>query len=466
MKNLIILLLGVLIHTSVIADPWIDDWMGNKTATTTATGAGHFKGSQRGFASGGSLSARWPMSTEYPITIAPPKINAGCGGIDVYLGGISYLDPEYLMSKLQGVLTAAPFVAFDMALKTMCISCAQTMKDVEQLMNYINGLNLNECALSKTLVTSVVQKDDPTIMSQMWNEIAQGQSLNLGGSKNPTDYSSQRESATGNSPTDLSSAIADCPTNFREVFAVGSLVNNVATKAGLTNYAEFIRGYVGDVMISYDAGAKMYNFQEIEVCPKNKSMDLDAFVFGRIQKRRLADNVCAADGGTTLITHTGNRLSSIMNNYRNGVALADPEKAFLNEVPLPIDYMLRRAILTGATDSAVAIWKEPIAFLYAGSVISDLLTRTSSMLDIAKRAAKQPGVKVGGSPDNCNREVISPALAFVEKLDDRLWKMRTEVSRLSAEKTQEIISNAKLAVTEYQLLNEQHSRIKQNILSD
>jgi len=463
--NSLIAISMILVSVNVSADPWIDDWMGGKAATTTSSGAGHYQGSQRGFATGGSFSARWPMTTEYPITITPPKISAGCGGIDIYMGGISYLDPEYLMNKLQGVLTAAPFVAFDMALKTMCESCAETMKSVEQMMNYINGLNLNECALSKTLVTSIVEKDDPSVMSQMWNEVSQGQTLDLGGAKNPTDYASQRESSTGNSPTDLKNAVADCPTKFREIFATGSLVKNVADKAGLTAYAEFIRGYVGDVTISYNTTAKMYNFEEIEVCPKNKSMDLDAFVFGRIQKRNISDNKCVSDGGTALITHTENRLKGILSGYKNGTTLTAPEVAFLNEVPLPIDFMLRRSLLTGADDSAVAVWKEPVAFLYAGSVLQDLLTRTSSMLNIAKRAAKQPGVKTGGDPENCKREVVAPAIKFVENLDERLWDMKREVNRMSAEKKVEIITNAELALSEFQQLHDQRSNVKKNVLA-
>lgn len=83
----------------------------------------------------------------------------GCGGIDGFLGGFSFLDPDYLVEKAQRAMQAAPYVAFDMALKTMCKECADTLGKIEQITNFLNGIQLNECALAKPIATAMVERD-------------------------------------------------------------------------------------------------------------------------------------------------------------------------------------------------------------------------------------------------------------------------------------------------------------------
>ena len=175
---------------------WVDNWV-----TSYSTGApGFYEGSDRGYVSFGSLSARWPVQTEYPITVTPPRINAGCGGIDAYWGGFSYIsDPEWLVKKAEGMLKNAAFISFDLAIKNMCQPCSDAMATAEQMANFLNGININECALAKKMV---VQRgpDDPSLWEDMANEITQGRSLlpASGVAKNPSDYSAQRDAAGGN----------------------------------------------------------------------------------------------------------------------------------------------------------------------------------------------------------------------------------------------------------------------------
>ncbi|WP_237384784.1 conjugal transfer protein TraH [Yersinia enterocolitica] len=71
--------------------------------------------------------------------------------MDAFLGGFSFLDPDYLVEKAQRAMQAAPYVAFDMALKTMCKECADTLGKIEQITNFLNGIQLNECALANLL---------------------------------------------------------------------------------------------------------------------------------------------------------------------------------------------------------------------------------------------------------------------------------------------------------------------------
>src|SRR5690606_32320187 len=99
----------------VVASKGVDDWFDNAVYDSPDS----FSSQKRGYYTAGGFSARVKSTTEYPVTISMPKLSAGCGGIDAFLGGFSFLDADYIVEKLQGMIQAAPYVAFQMALKTM-----------------------------------------------------------------------------------------------------------------------------------------------------------------------------------------------------------------------------------------------------------------------------------------------------------------------------------------------------------
>ncbi len=94
---------------------WVDDWFDN----AVVNGSSSYENQQRGFYSAGGFSGRINTTVDYPITVALPKLNSGCGGVDLFLGGMSFLDEDYLVEKFQNIIQAAPALAFDIALKVM-----------------------------------------------------------------------------------------------------------------------------------------------------------------------------------------------------------------------------------------------------------------------------------------------------------------------------------------------------------
>jgi conjugative transfer pilus assembly protein TraH len=107
------------------------------------------QGQERGYYLGGSARIRIPQETIAPLSITPPSFNAGCGGIDIKLGGLSYLDFEHLVEKLQSILQAAPTFAFSMALSSLCPQCDNIVKSLEQFTDMINQLQFDSCGIAK-----------------------------------------------------------------------------------------------------------------------------------------------------------------------------------------------------------------------------------------------------------------------------------------------------------------------------
>jgi len=462
----LIVFIGIVYQSAVVAGSWVDSW----ATSYNSSEPGFYEGSNRGYVSFGSLSARWPVQTEYPITVTPPRINAGCGGIDAYWGGFSYIsDPEWLVKKAEGMLKNAAFISFDLAIKNMCEPCSAAMATAEQMANFLNGININECALAKKVV---VQRgpDDPSMWEDMTNEITQGRSLlpASGVAKNPTDYSSQRQSSGGKGVLNLQGAVADCPQAFKDIYTGGSVMENIAAKTGLTPQFEVLRAFTGDVEVVYDGASDLYTFQTFEACPQNQAIDLDAFVYGMVQKRQATNDQCVADAGNSMIQIVKTNLQNIADSYRDPstYSVSPASEIMMNTVPFPVANSLKTAVMRGSDTVAVNILAEPIAFLLAGEAIQDVFERTDSLVRFGMQAYSLKGVKVGGNPENCKRDLVAPATEFMRVLRDKMWEMRKQSKRQIMAKLNEMAVSAAVARDEEKKYLQAQKELRKTVLTN
>ena len=65
-----------------------------------ATDARAWQGQAAGYATGGNLFIRNQVKQLQIASFTPPSLNAGCGGIDAYLGSFSHINGEQLISSI------------------------------------------------------------------------------------------------------------------------------------------------------------------------------------------------------------------------------------------------------------------------------------------------------------------------------------------------------------------------------
>src|SRR3546814_9800935 len=70
------------------AQSWAESWFGNVTYTSP----GSFEDQTRGYLTAGGMSGRVDVHNDYLMSLSLPKVKAGCGGIDMFLGGMSFLE--------------------------------------------------------------------------------------------------------------------------------------------------------------------------------------------------------------------------------------------------------------------------------------------------------------------------------------------------------------------------------------
>lgn len=100
---------------------------------------------------GGSFTLKVPTQSFNIIAFDPPRIDAGCGGVDMYLGSFSFINAEQLKGMLRQVAQGAVGYAFKAAIRSICGSCAATLDDLQHIMDRLNSVGKNTCAISKTI---------------------------------------------------------------------------------------------------------------------------------------------------------------------------------------------------------------------------------------------------------------------------------------------------------------------------
>lgn len=130
-------------------------------------GAGTYSTRDRTILYGGGYTMKIPSVSLTPFAVKSPSLKAGCGGIDMVFGSLGFLDKEQFVKFAKGIMAAAPGVAFDLALKTLCPSCSETLKALQNMANQINNMSLDSCQAATALgnmavdgLSANISKDD------------------------------------------------------------------------------------------------------------------------------------------------------------------------------------------------------------------------------------------------------------------------------------------------------------------
>lgn len=121
-------------------------------ASSTTSGAGYLQTQTRGVLVGGSLRVYVPRSTVQLISISPPGFDAGCGGINLFLGGFSFINAAQFQQLVKNIMTNALGYAIELGIRTLCPMCADILNALQKLAQSANNMGLNSCYVAQNLV--------------------------------------------------------------------------------------------------------------------------------------------------------------------------------------------------------------------------------------------------------------------------------------------------------------------------
>ena len=123
---------------------------------STSTGAGHYEGQTQNVYTLGSFSYRQEQRSYQLGAIQLPKMKSGCGGIDIFKGGFSFISGEQLKAMMRNILQNATTYAFKLAIDTVSPLIGKVMGELTNIVQEVNNFNINSCETAMAAVDSLV----------------------------------------------------------------------------------------------------------------------------------------------------------------------------------------------------------------------------------------------------------------------------------------------------------------------
>lgn len=361
---------------------WIDDYF----ASAVTTNPSAVQSQQRGYYSAGGFNARVPYKREPLMTLSLPSIQTGCGGIDMFWGGISFMNADYLVKKAEGVLKNAPYVLFSIGLKALSTQFGDTIEAIQAITDQLNQLQFDECSAAKGLVNMAVTGDVSSITNE-WDRLKTNTTKLVDGvSKTWNKASSQ----TDKSPKEEKNKITDKkikdPRAKELLQGTGYVLDRLVDWGNLTEAeAQSIRAIVGDVY--YNNAGEEGEYKYLAGCATNVTFNSYLTDNTPFQKSSdLAAQNCKYNA-TSIHGRTLDVLDRLYLGYTDAakrqVEFDSGTLEFLNKAGLPVMSYFAAASIAGDDylKSAKSVMNEAIA---AGYAYGSLETLSASVYKIMK----------------------------------------------------------------------------------
>jgi len=298
-----------------------------------------YKGQSAGYYTGGSIYARNRVINTPVANVQFPNISAGCGGIDMYAGGFSFINEDQFVALMKGIASNAVGFAFQLAMDTLSPSISSNLKNLRTAVNRMNNFNINSCNAAKTAVNSTI-----SVAKRAYQNFCKLSGNNKGsfsdyaassqGCRNASSVSSAKNSASAVEKNDLP------PQN---------LTWDILTKNGNADqeYNEVSMSLLGTLIISETSGNFSSKYLPATIFDDDTRAAI-LFKGGSIPVYRCNNDACTSPVQETrnieksFRTTVSEIIEGIQNKIREeafgaeGDTFSAKEKAFIQNSPFPI----------------------------------------------------------------------------------------------------------------------------------
>jgi len=282
MKKIILILIlffPSLLFADVNSD--LNNFFDGLGIVTNTTAPHAYQGQQAGYYSGGSIYSRNSVRNFQLVQLDLPSFRAGCGGIDLFAGGFSYINNDQLVALMRNIMNNAKGYSMLLALEEVTPQIGNINKFLTDLANKVNSMNINSCETAESLVGGLWPKTQMA-QQQVCRDI--GSSTGIF-----NDWAKARQGCTSD----------DAQYNFDTTMRAGStdpqyknLVldnGNIAWKAlqannlvsGDQQFAELLMSFSGSIIIKKNGTGKdaNINIANLDSLATNSSL-LKAILYG------------------------------------------------------------------------------------------------------------------------------------------------------------------------------------------
>lgn len=386
--SFVLFFLGATTHASVSQD--LDNFFNGMGYASNVTNPAAFESQAAGFFGGGSLYARNQVRQYQLVQLDLPSYRAGCGGIDLYTGSMSFLSNQKLVDLGKSVMTNAGAYAADV----MLASTVPELKQVRDFNLYLEQLanhsSINSCQLGENLVGGMWPK---TAASQQ--KICKDQAA-MGKDGLFSDYVQARMACSGNGFDNVMNKASQDPERKKQVVINKNLVWSLLQAKSFLNsdkeLAEMVMSLTGTLII--DKEGKVTNVPSLA-----GNADLVNALIGTGSGVRTAKIWHCKDAGSnsqcmqvslqditipeesTLTYKVRDIIRTINTKLINDEKPADRELNFLSMTSLPVMKFL--SVLNSMHFGSSAVDIEEYSMLIAQDLLTNYLTELLTEVNVA-----------------------------------------------------------------------------------
>lgn len=329
------LMLGLTVPALASVETDMKSFFNDMTYASNATSAKSWQGQAARYMTGGSFYSRTGVKNIQMMSISLPSISSGCGGIDVYLGAMSFINADQFIAFMKQIMANSPGYMFEIALKTTVPELAAAKDYVQKLASDMNQFNMSSCQAAQGIVGG---------MSAMWSESQQAVCQSVAGQNNIfSDWAASRQGCTTGG--DYNKVVGKATGSDADKVLKGvNMMWKAMDNSALSNSQElrqFAMSVSGTVI--FDDNGKMHILQSLI---SNDKAVLNAMMSGGTANVYVCNNnndcliptinKLTISESSSLINMTKAILTSIQNKAIDDTPLTDAEKKFINSTSIPI----------------------------------------------------------------------------------------------------------------------------------
>jgi conjugative transfer pilus assembly protein TraH len=127
---------------------------------SNVTQPGIFETQRRGVLAGGRYTTKTRIFNENLVAFTPPSWKAGCGGVDLFGGSLSFVNAEQIVTLLRSVAANAKGYAFQLALDNVFPDGAKWIENFQKKIQQLNQYLGNSCQLAQGIVNDATSSFD------------------------------------------------------------------------------------------------------------------------------------------------------------------------------------------------------------------------------------------------------------------------------------------------------------------
>ncbi|MGK0603469.1 conjugal transfer pilus assembly protein TraH [Yokenella regensburgei] len=337
-----------------------------------------WQGQAAGYATGGALYARTSAKDVQLVSLQLPSLNAGCGGIDMFLGSFSFISKDEFIQFAKSILSNAPGLFFDLALKTVTPQLASAKDFLQKLASDVNSSNMSSCQAARGIVGG------------LWPETQENASAvcqTIGSDSNFfSDWAAARQGCgTGGQYKNMSNkAGADMKDQvLRNKNLIWESLEKNQVFSGNKELKEFAMSLTGTLIFDDDGKPTWLE-------PQTTKEDIIHALLngGTAQIYTCNDSEClktavgqvTISADSSLSGQVNKMLQSISSKAYADEALTDKERGFISSTSVPVLRYLVDPLSLGISDSVIYQLSDYISFDILIQYMQEIIQQSQMML--------------------------------------------------------------------------------------